>query len=139
MGHGGAERIAPVRSALVQVCAVAQNELSIGLASDYLKKVAHVRGNLLELEANSAGDRALFGGIELGMDSDFAGIAARLDWVEQVRSEVGMRIPDAAASRFAFVTMPASELDESPNSGTVHAATSCGTSRRRARRNSKWI
>ncbi|MFM1723907.1 DUF3320 domain-containing protein [Rhodococcus sp. PAM 2766] len=106
------ERIAPVRSALVQVCAVAQNELSIGLASDYLEKVAHVRANLLELAADSAGDRALFGGIELGMDSDFAGIAARLDWAEQVRSAVGMRIPDAAASRFAFVTMPASELDE---------------------------
>ncbi|NKS29702.1 DUF3320 domain-containing protein [Rhodococcus hoagii] len=106
------ERIAPVRSALVQVCAVAQNEISIGLASDYLEKAAHVRANLLELAADSAGDRALFGGIELGMDSDFAGIGARLDWVEQVRSAVGMRIPDAAASRFVFVTMPASELDE---------------------------
>ncbi|WP_137725716.1 DUF3320 domain-containing protein [Prescottella subtropica] len=105
------ERIAPVRAALGPVCAVVQNEISIELAIDYLEKVAHVRANMLELAADSAGDNALFGGVELGMDSDFTDIAAQLDWVDRVRSAVGMRIPDTAARRLSFVTIPPSELD----------------------------
>ncbi|ANS29905.1 hypothetical protein R1CP_26285 [Rhodococcus opacus] len=105
-----ADRLRPVGEALDHVCTVTEREVALAEAIALIQDAQSVRSSRAQLQADAARDDVMFGGITLGMSTEFESIVSRLDWADSVRNSVDIPISEVAARRLSFVTVSPGDL-----------------------------